>query len=163
MQQAIGYLKRKGVKIIRLDATQRAVLLYHRLGFVEECRSLRFKGRGARYVVEGVKSMEPPHLEDVFQLDIQSFGADRSRVLRRIFQAFPRLCFISPAQGKLSGYIMVRQMETGARIGPWVCRADELSRSRAGGLLQAALNATGDQIATVGVLKEVRKWAFQLG
>ncbi|MFQ6090473.1 MAG: GNAT family N-acetyltransferase, partial [Candidatus Bipolaricaulia bacterium] len=93
MRQAIQYLQERGVETIRLDAVQQAVPLYRRLGFVEECRSLRFHGAGSGYAAPDVASMEPSHLEDVFQLDAYCFGADRSRVLYRVFQDFSKLCF----------------------------------------------------------------------
>jgi len=156
MRQALEYLEQKGVETIRLDAVQEAVSLYRRLGFTEECRSLRFQGTGSRYDAPDVVPMEPSHLEDVFELDAYCFGADRSRLLRRVLQDFPELCFVSYAQGKLAGYIMAKRTPTGGKIGPWVCRPDELGRSRAEPLLRAALNALGDQLVNVGVLEDNR-------
>jgi ribosomal protein S18 acetylase RimI-like enzyme len=156
MRQAIGYLRGKGVETIRLDAVQQAVPLYRKLGFVEECRSLRFHGAGSRYAAPDAKPMEPSHLEDVFQLDAYCFGADRSRILRQVLQDFPELCFVSYAQGKLAGYIMAKRMTTGGKIGPWVCRPDRLGRGKAEPLLRAALNALDDQLVNVGVLEDNR-------
>ena len=156
MRQAIEYLEQKGVETIRLDAVQKAVSLYRRLGFTEECRSLRLRGAGSRRDAPDVVPMEPSHLEDVFELDAYCFGADRSRVLRQVFQDFPELCFVSYAEGKLAGFIMARRLARGAQIGPWVCRPDRLSRDKAEPLLRAALNALGDQLVNVGVLEDNR-------
>jgi|Deesub1362A_J573_1020465.scaffolds.fasta_scaffold04561_7 ribosomal protein S18 acetylase RimI-like enzyme len=170
MQRAIEHLRRKGVETIRLDAVQKAVPLYRRLGFVEECRSLRFRGAGSRYDAPDVVPMEPSHLKDVFELDVYCFGADRPRVLRQVFQDFPELCFISYAEGELAGFIMARRLARGARIGPWICRPERLSRGRAEPLLRAALNALGDQLVNVGVVEDnrasqeiLRRYGFREG
>jgi ribosomal protein S18 acetylase RimI-like enzyme len=156
MRQAIEYLRRKGVETIRLDAVQKAVSLYRRLGFVEECRSLRFQGMGARYAAPDVRPMEQSHLEDVFDLDVRCFGADRSRVLRRVFQDFPKLCFVSYIDGKIAGYVMARRAAAGGKIGPWIGRRDEPGLGRAESLLRAALNAFDTYAVSVGVLEDNR-------
>jgi len=154
MRQAIEHLQWKGVETIRLDAVPKAVPLYRRLGFVEECRSLRFRGTWARYSASDVRLMQSSHLEDVFALDMRCFGADRSRVLIRLFQDFPELCFVSYIDSEIAGYVMARRTTEGGKIGPWVCRPDGPGRERAEPLLRAALNAFDGQTISVGVLEE---------
>jgi ribosomal protein S18 acetylase RimI-like enzyme len=153
MQHAMQYLQEKGVETIRLDAEQKAVPLYRRLGFVEECRSLRFQGTGLRYAPETADRMEASHLEDVMALDVRIFGADRSRILRQAFEDFPGLAFVSCALGELVGYIMARPIANGGKVGPWVSQPGELGEHRARFLLREVLNAFHGQPVSVGVLE----------
>lgn len=154
MRQVIDYLGRKGVETIKLEAEQRAVPLYKRLGFADECRSLRFEGTGARYAAEEVVAMKPSDLDEVSQLDQRCFGADRSRIIRQAYQDFPDLCFVSYDEGELAGYIMAKTAAKTSKIGPWGCRADERGMSRAEPLFQTAITALRDKPVSVGVIEK---------
>jgi ribosomal protein S18 acetylase RimI-like enzyme len=154
MQQAVDYLGRKGVETIKLEAEQRAVPLYKRLGFVDECRSLRFEGMGARYASEEVVPMKPSDLNEVSQLDLRCFGADRSKIIYRAYRDFPDLCFVSYDKGGLAGYVMAKSMTATSKIGPWCCRPDEQGISRAEPLFQTAITALCDKPVSVGVIEK---------
>ena len=152
MRQAIEYLQKSGVETIRLDAEQKAVPLYQRLGFVEEGRSLRFQTPGLHFALENVDPMDASDLDAVLELDLAIFGADRSRVIRRAFEDVPGLAFVARAYGDVLGFIMARPAAIGGRIGPWICRPDELSQRRAKFLLRAVLNEFHRAPVSVGVL-----------
>ncbi len=161
MRRAIEYLQAKGAETIRLDADEKAAPLYMRLGFEEECRSLRFRGVGSMYPGTDVRLLEPAGLEELVLFDARWFGADRSRVLRRLFRDFPGFCFASYAYGRLTGYVMARQVEGLVRIGPWVCRPDRTNPERAECLLQAILNKLAGQPVSLGVL-EMNPFSVQI-
>lgn len=153
MEAAIGYLEDKGVQTIRLDADPPGMPLYRRFGFVEEGHSLRFQGVGRRYDLgDGIESMVESHLDEVCDLDARAFGADRSRVLRRLFKDSPRFCFVACRRGHVIAYVMGRLRASGGWIGPWVCSTDELGLDQPEFLLQAALNGLSDQSVEIGVL-----------
>jgi predicted N-acetyltransferase YhbS len=154
MQQAILYLQRKGVEVIRLDADPPGMPLYRRFGFVEEGRSLRFQGVGREHDLgDGIESMESSHLGKVCDLDARAFGADRSRVLRRLLKDFPEFCFVAHIEGSVTGYIMGRRRAAGGWIGPWVCQPHASHKSSAESLLKTALSAFCDQPVEIGFLE----------
>lgn len=153
MESAIGYLEGKGVQTIRLDADPPGMPLYQRFGFVEEERSLRFWGTGREHPLgDGIESMKSSHLDEVCELDASAFGADRSRVLRRLFKDFPQFCFVTCREGCVTGYIMGRPRALGGWIGPWVCQTHEWGQDQPESLLQTALDAFAGQPAEIGAL-----------
>jgi len=127
-QRAIEYLQKVGVETIRLEAAQRAVPLYKRLGFIEEFDSLRFSKQlkqkedlrlhGQEMVVHRIKEKD---LENIVKFDSKYFGANRLRVLRSLFEDNPQNCFVAKEKQEITGYIMSRQIPNAYRIGPWVC------------------------------------------
>jgi ribosomal protein S18 acetylase RimI-like enzyme len=133
-KKAIEYLLNCGVKTIKLEAVSTIANLYRKLGFVNEFDSLRFAGTG------GEKDMSPSsrivnHLkkEEVTELarfDAEYFGANRIKVLMRLYHDNPKLCYASHAKSKITGYIMCRKAETGYKIGPWVCNPEHLKAAR---------------------------------
>jgi ribosomal protein S18 acetylase RimI-like enzyme len=153
MRAAIAYLQENGAETVRLDAVQAAVPLYRRLGFVEEGRSLRFRGRGRFTSPCGVLRMETSSLPEVLHLDLCFFGGDRSRLLRQVFEEAPELSFVRYDEGELVGYLFSRRTPAGGRIGPWGVRPRRSAGEIAESLLLAGLNAFAGQSVGVGVLE----------
>ncbi len=121
MMKAIRHLEGSGASSIRLDSVQKAIPLYTRLGFREQYWSLRFTGEGREYTTHGVESMTAADLDTITSFDGPLFGPDRGRMLRRVQNDFPDLCFVSRGPSGLEGYIMARVGDGTTRIGPWVC------------------------------------------
>ena len=132
MERAIEYLRSRSVETVRLDADPDGVPLYKSLGFITTYRSLRYEGRAAGEEAGAVRVMAPADLDEVCRLDARLFGADRSRVLRRLYRDIPELAFVTPPQGAVTGYLMARQMDGGIRIGPAVV---DVSGGETGGAL----------------------------
>jgi len=149
MKHAIHYLKTKDVETIRLDAVPKAIPLYKRLGFKEEYDSLRFIGTGQKIICQRVRKMENEDLESVVLFDTPFFGANRERVLRRVYEDFQALCFVSFTDGKLRGYIMAKKGLDEIKVGPWVC--DPKHMKIAEELLKAILNEANRMKIWVGV------------
>lgn len=137
MRNAIGYLQRKGVETVRLEAVERAVPLYRRLGFAEEFDSLRFSrqtgrseretlDRGDEFEVSPVAELD---LEDLAVFDSEYFGVNRLMVLRSLYADEPQHCFVAREGGKPVGYIFARKTLTGYWLGPWVCRNARVAES----------------------------------
>lgn len=124
MLKALHYLLSQGVETIRLEAVPEISKLYREIGFVDEYDSLRFKGNPSRVLPaenRSVASMKEKTIEEVAEFDAGYFGAKRTKVLRRLYQAYPELCFVSHKESRISGYIMCRKVENGYKVGPWVC------------------------------------------
>lgn len=138
MKQAISYLHDTGVKVIRLEAVQKAVNLYRRLRFKEEFDSLRFRAVVQNLsVIEHtfsmnsserieIRLMKNKDIPSIAELDLLYFGAPRTKVLRTLFQEFPHLCFVANAGNTFIGYVMCRESASGTyKIGPWVSDPEE--------------------------------------
>jgi len=132
MQTAIDYLENIGVETIRLEAVEKAVPLYKRLGFVEEFDSLRFskllkEGESPRTSCQKVKveGMSENDLETIVRFDSKYFGANRLRVLQNLYKDSPRNCFLAKEKQNVVGYVMSRKISGIHHIGPWVCEKQD--------------------------------------
>lgn len=149
MRHTIHYLKTKGVETIRLDAVPTAIPLYKRLGFKEEYDSLRFIGTGQKITCRKISNMKNEDLKSVFHLDTRFFGANRERVLRRVYKDFRDLCFVSFTDGKLIGYIMAKRGLSEIKVGPWICDPKHIEIAEE--LLKAILNEAKGMKIWVGI------------
>lgn len=136
LRHGIRYLERKDVAAVKLDATAAGKELYLTLGFADECLLERRQGVG-----EAVDSpADPPIvsnrsalsgvLDRLCEYDGPVFGADRSRVLRRLAAEPGVQSGVSvDSGGEIRGYVMVRRGSGRHYIGPWV--ADNADAGRA--------------------------------
>ena len=81
MEAALEYLDGRGVREVKLDATDMGRPVYERLGFVEECAVERWVG-----TISEEAAAEPDAGEELTSgwdraLDAQAFGLDRHRVI----------------------------------------------------------------------------------
>jgi len=150
MQRAIDYLRERGVETIRLEAVEKAVPLYRRLGFGEEFLSLRFSrrlrlgqkelrslGGGDKSNISDVKEGD---IDQLASFDSQYFGVSRLRVLRSLYQDEPgRNCFMARRGRGILGYVMSRRIRDGFWVGPWVCDNSETAEV----LLRTCVDAVG--------------------
>ena len=152
MGAAIEHLEETGVRSIMLDAVERAIPLYRRLGFREKRRSLRFTGVAKRRRPGLATPMREDDLPGVIGLDGRIFGAPRGRVLERVYADFPELCFVAKEGDSVLGYIMAKEGEGNCRIGPWICEPErpELARD----LLFRFMDGMAGRRLWVGVLED---------
>lgn len=127
MKKAMGYLTGHGVETVKLEAVPKAASLYRRLGFIDEYDSLRFAGT-RRVVsssgVEHVLPMEANRIDEVARFDEKYFGANRWKVISRLFQEYPEHCLIFTSGSAIEGYIMCRRADAGYKLGPWICNPE---------------------------------------
>jgi len=124
MQKAIDHLSSCGVETIRLEAVPEIAGLYRKLGFIDEYDSLRFVGVNQKIssaASSDAKLLNERKMKDIARFDAEYFGANRIKVLERLYRDYSDLCFASYEHPKITGYIMCRQGENGYRVGPWVC------------------------------------------
>lgn len=129
MKRAIEYLLNRGVQTIDLDAVPEISDLYRKLNFTDKFASLRFKGtrRNISHGNGSATRMEKKEMAEVAAFDARYFGADRTRVLISLYQAYPKLCFVSRAGSNVAGYIMCRRAESGYNLGPFVCNSERVA------------------------------------
>ncbi|NHK30517.1 MAG: GNAT family N-acetyltransferase [Asgard group archaeon] len=119
MIEAINHLQFSGCKTIKLDAVDKALSLYERVGFIFELNSLRYQ-----YEITETNTLEKLILQlklydhefavfntkeddlvDIFNADKKFFGADREVLLQTFFDEYPELAFIiKDANDLLVGY-----------------------------------------------------------
>nr|MDO8133861.1 GNAT family N-acetyltransferase [Candidatus Njordarchaeum guaymaensis] len=153
MEKAKQYLLDLGVRTIKLEAVPEFSDLYRALGFVDEYHSLRFKGVYNKKLTGSstlIVNMKEDMIYDIAEFDTQYFGADRAKVLSKLYQAYPELCLVSCSKQEILGYVMCRKAETGYKLGPWICNPENLQIAT--DLLIACMKRIGDETSVfVGV------------
>jgi predicted N-acetyltransferase YhbS len=136
MQHLLAWLDQKQVPLVLLDASPAGQPLYERLGFVPYDTAEIFQRVDGPQIFSRPKRLRPISaydLELLTAIDTNAFGADRSRILRALLEAYPDRAFLLPDDvGQITGYLFAREN----RIGPWVCYKEEDAEV----LLQAALS-----------------------
>jgi len=142
MQTVIDYLHKAGAETIRLEAVEKTVPLYKRLGFREEFDSLRFRRQRKpkekpKPREENIFPMQREDIKNTAKFDAQSFGTNRLRVLQSLYEDEPQQCFVAKEKQKTWGYIMSRKIQDAHWIGPWVSKNPKTAEK----LLSACLDA----------------------
>jgi GNAT superfamily N-acetyltransferase len=136
LMRGIRCLEKKGVAAVKLDATPTGKQLYQTIGFTDEYPLERRHGIGEALAAPADPSIlsDPAALSRLMdrlrEYDAPIFGADRSRVLRRLAveQGGHAGVFLDPC-GRILGYIMVRGGSNRRYVGPWVADNPEVGRS----------------------------------
>jgi ribosomal protein S18 acetylase RimI-like enzyme len=147
--RTIAYLKGRGTRSIRLDATPMGKAVYIPLGFRDEYEVARFEGAGPAPPAGGEPGsrravQEPLDREDlalVADLDAEAFGVRRLGVLSALSRRNPALCFAARSGGAVSGFIIGRQGREAIQLGPSAARDPIIAE----GLFGALLGASGDR------------------
>ena len=123
MERALEFTAARGVKCVKLDATNMGAPIYRRFDFVEECAIERWQ---KLHSATSVMARELPAgaFTPDFQLDREAFGADRTRLLA----ALPA---VDAASIPGEGYAMGRAGSQCLYFGPCVSRTPEAARALA--------------------------------
>jgi GNAT superfamily N-acetyltransferase len=128
MEHCLRWLEGRGVRQVKLDATDMGRPLYEKLGFREERRTERW---GASR--EKATTPEPAQLPaaSVAACDRETFGVDRSRLIGQLVSAFP-------GQGEWlegGGFILGRPGANAYFLGPCAATGAEVARRLIAGLM----------------------------
>ena len=160
---AVSYLRSRGAKVVRLDATRQAESLYSSLGFKPTSRRTSYRLEGAEFrawsrgmrMREGGLRLAPLVLGDLPELygvDRWSFGADRSALIRATLRLHPGRGLIArDASGRLKGYLIESASGAGTRIGPFMASEPGVARSLLARALACPLTANGSGLVEVSV------------
>jgi len=135
MKHCLGWLSNRGLRQVKLDATDMGRPLYRQLGFVEERIIERWGSTGPGSVADPGRGALPIDL--IAGFDRECLGADRGRLLRRLIEAFPGQGRWQPGNGFLLG----RPGSQAYFLGP----GQASSAEAAGGFLRSLMEATGEQ------------------
>ncbi len=155
LERAIEYLHDLRITAIKLDATPQGKPLYEKLQFVPEYEMERWTLRRSPSEMakrSGFGSREPLSqelLESIFEADKESFGADRSFLLKSLHSDAPEFTTgIWNARG-IAGYALGRRGSFADHLGPWMAR----SITAAASLLETFLARSPREVVVVDCLK----------
>jgi GNAT superfamily N-acetyltransferase len=122
MRHALAFLDGQRVATVRLDATPLGRPLYEKLGFMAEYTLLRYAGTvsGAPVPAEGPRVVRaaPEHLDRLIRLDRAVTGAERGRLLGRLFAEAPEQWRVAEGAGEVTGYLLSRPGANAWQVGP---------------------------------------------
>lgn len=118
--KGIEYLEQSGVETVKLDATPMGKLVYDRIGFVEEYLIERWEGAAPADYERALEEIKHSDWEKVLELDKRAFGADRSRLVERLYRDYPELSAVAYKDGQIAGYALGRRGMLANYLGPWV-------------------------------------------
>ncbi len=128
LMACIEYLEGAGVAAVKLDATPMGKQLYDTIGFVDEYVIERHQAIAVPMGwQEGVRELEDADLDAVCALDMEAFGADRSRVLGTLHGEDDTNGFVVVDSCGLQGYILCRPGVNAAYVGPWVATSAQVA------------------------------------
>lgn len=123
LMRSIEYLEQAGVAAVKLDATPMGKQLYDTIGFQDEYLLERHVAEApAPGEQERVVPLTDDRLDAVCTLDLEAFGADRSRVLRRLHAEPDAGALVACDGERLMGYVFTRPGTNARYIGPWGAR-----------------------------------------
>jgi len=149
--RAIEHLEELRVPALKLDATPQGRPLYAKLGFVDEYEIERWVLRrdpatggaaesGPRMI--GGRGGDSQVVDQIMELDLQVFGADRSALLRSLELDAPVFALVLRRDDAVQGYALGRRGSRADHLGPWVARDEATARALGGGFLRRSTAPT---------------------
>lgn len=135
VQTAVRHLVRSHVRSIALYSYTENRSMYERLGFRTVAGFLRLSI--SRRTRKRVAENRQVPFREILRIDRRAFGADRTRLLRRLLNEFPRSWAWILKGSAVSGYALVKQYEDSCEIGPSVC--EQMNQNAAKTLLESSL------------------------
>lgn len=153
LAKTVEYLDDAHIATMKLDATPEGKPLYTELGFVDEYEIERWisKRPAGAALTRGVTcaSLSEIQMEQVFRLDKELFGADRSFLLRSVFEETPKFATAVWENGLPQGYAFGRRGLFADHLGPWMAR----NRAGAEKILQEFLSRSSRETLIVDRMK----------
>src|SRR5437867_1231160 len=120
MRACLEFLDRRRVKSARLNAYLNVIPFYERLGFRKEFENHRYAGRHDGRVAPGVRLAREDDLAAMAELDRQFFGADRTKLLRRLLNEFPATSLVLDDGGEVAAYAFGNTSGDSSEIGHFI-------------------------------------------
>jgi GNAT superfamily N-acetyltransferase len=147
LERAIEYLDDQKMSTMKLDATPQGKPLYEKLGFVSEYGIERWVlKRPPQADMEIVDSkrvlLSPAQLGSILGKDREVFGADRSPLLRSLYEETPHYTMCVWSSGTLQGYAFARKGSFADHLGPWMAEDSAAARPLLHGFLARSSRET---------------------
>jgi len=163
MNRVIEDLERDGI-VPGLDATPAGREVYKHLGFEEVYRLERLWAERISNFTDVpevsvvISPMSMSEINEIASYDATIFGADRTKLLRQLYERAPKRAFVARMGQSLAGYVLGRDGREVTQIGPVTAEDGNIAialiyralNGMAGG---AVIDATEHQTAVIGWLK----------
>jgi GNAT superfamily N-acetyltransferase len=145
--RCIEYLRERGLRCIKLDATPAGKRVYDALGFKDEWPLARWERSGSwphgADSNAAIRAWSGPDAPLVDGLDTEAFGASRLRLLQALLLQSRHALVSEPAPGQTDGYGLVRKGACASYLGPVAATSAEAGL----GLIEAlASRCEGERI-----------------
>jgi len=154
LKKTIEHLDDADILTMKLDATPQGKPIYAKLGFAEEYEIARWilkrpPGTDSTTRRSTREPLGEKQKEQIFRLDKESFGADRSFLLRALCEEGPEFAAAVWEDELLQGYAFGRPGLFADHLGPWMAKTPEAAEN----LLRAFLTASSRETLIVDCLK----------
>jgi GNAT superfamily N-acetyltransferase len=151
LQRTIEYLDDAGIPTLKLDATPAGKPLYEKLGFISEYEIDRWvlKRSVAHEPASSNTKLSPEHPANIFEHDLQAFGASRASLLSSLNDDAPDLTLIVQNSAELMGYAFGRRGLFADHLGPWRSRDADTAKE----LLEKFLQRSSRETVIVDALR----------
>lgn len=143
LAHCLEYLRDRGVRCVKLDATPLGQPLYEKFGFRAEWSLQRWEKPSAGTVASragtNLRAWRHGDVEAVRGLDAAAFGVNRARLLGTLAAASRVALVFESSPGKVAGFGLLRAGARADYLGPVVAR----EASVAGALIKALVAAAG--------------------
>jgi len=145
LEKTIAYLDETKIPTMKLDATPQGRPLYEKLGFVKEYEIERLiLERGPEQlpnsrVTSAQGRISNAELETVVARDRELFGANRSDLLKSLYQEAPELTLTVLNNGELQGYVFGRKGSFADQMGPFMATDIETCRTLVAAFLHGSV------------------------
>ncbi len=128
LNHCLDYLKKRGIRCVKLDATSLGKTLYDRLGFQDEWPLARWETAGlsmghgpSSTVYDGqVRPLKNSDWDALLKLDTDIFGVSRAEILKKLAWNSLQVLALEERPGELRGYGMLRAGAKADYLGPVV-------------------------------------------
>jgi len=154
LARAVQYLDESGIPTLKLDATPLGKPLYEKMGFVREYEVERWilKRTARRELATCDSNLPADELPEIFKLDCDLFGADRSPLLGSLHDRAPEFTLAAAKGTQLEGYAFGRRGLFADHLGPWTTGDGETAL----GLLAEFLRRSSRETVLVDAMKSNR-------
>jgi len=147
LKKAIEYLDDSNIPTMKLDATPQGKPLYAKLGFVEQYEIERWivkrlPGAVSATPLSTCAPLSETQMEQIFRLDKELFGADRSFLLRSLHHEAPEFATAVWEDALPRGYAFGRHGLFADHLGPWMARNRAVAEKILQGLLAISARET---------------------
>jgi GNAT superfamily N-acetyltransferase len=154
-------------KSIKLDATPAGRPVYLKLGFIDEYILYRMTNPSASsislaYVPFKTEQIKPADVPEVAAFDKKVFGADRSELIRQLYESYPELAWHIKENNSIAGFCLGRRGQNFTQIGP----VHASSSNGVKALLQSAINQVRGQALVIDIFAlkpEIKGWLEACG
>lgn len=148
---------------VKLDATPAGRPLYLKLGFRDEYTLYRMTNASVSKIPPGedasfrAEQIRPPDIPEVAAYDKKVFGADRTALIRQLYEASPDLAWVIKENNRIAGFCLGREGKNYTQIGPLSASSSNGARA----LMRSAINRLTGQgvVADICAVKpEIQGW-----